>query len=557
MARRSAPSAFLNLVVAHGLQAALASVAVAAAARRGLTTDPEALAALTGAGFLRHAGAPAPAEDTEAVAADPGRLGELYALGLAAEERKRHGIFYTPAWVAAEALRGAPRPGERVFDPACGGGRFLLAAYDTLARHQSPADALSRLRGLDTDPLAVELCRAALYLRAACAPGEPLPVAEAVRTGDLLALHAAGDPPRGLDLVVGNPPYRGGRFSPLAALGAEGRARFRVAEYQVDPYVLFLEAGLAALRPGGRLVMVVPNTFMSNLRTGALRRLLATEACLDDVTELPPEAFGAGVETVIVRATKGGRTPVRVPVRRAEPQDTLPSGTLLVSAEDRAAPWPLLRGLRPVPVRSAQVLGSIAEITRGINPYHHTRHTPEEIRTRVHHADHQAAPDFAPELRGRDLQPFRIDWRGRHWIRYGPWLKEPRDPRFFEGPRLLVRKILGPTLVAAYTDAPFLCDQSIYIAKLQPGQPWPPLALLACLGSRHVAELLRTRHQEHDTLFPQLKVAELRDVPLPAVTPDDQRLTALAAALEAHLAAGAPEDARGPIDAAVEALYLG
>jgi hypothetical protein len=30
---------------------------------------------------------------------------------------------------------------------------------------------------------------------------------------------------------------------------------------------------------------------------------------------------------------------------------------------------------------------------------------------------------------------------------------------------------------------------------------------------------------------------------------------ALAAAVAAHLAAGAPEQARGPIDAAVEALY--
>ncbi len=324
--------------------------------------------------------------------------------------------------------------------------------------------------------------------------------------------------------------------------------------------MLFIEASLAALRPGGHLALVVPNTFMSNLRTGALRRLLRESAEIAAVVELPPETFGAGVETVVLRAVAGGPSRSRVPVLRVGPETpaapgigeiTLPAGT-------STAPWPLQRHGAPTlatPPPGGPVLGDLGELTRGINPYHHTRHTPAEIAARVHHADHAAGPDYTPELRGRDLQPFRIAWQGRHWIRWGPWLKEPRHPRFFEGPRLLVRKILGPTLVAAYTDAPFHVDQSIYILKLRADQPWPPLALLGIVGSRLLADLLRARHQEHDTLFPQLKVAELRAAPLPCVAPDAPAVPALAAAVAAHLAAGAPEQARGPIDAAVEALY--
>lgn len=545
----------------------LGALACAAARLRGLSHTPEALSRLTRSALFEApvAALDAPLEPlVSEIALDPGRLGELSAQALRTDDRKRRGVFYTPAWAADRALdvpTTALGDSGPVLDPACGGGRFLLAAFDRLTDAHGPAGALALIRGLDTDPLAVAVARAALYLRAATRPDEALPVAEAVAQGDLLALHGTGAAPRDFAAVVGNPPYRGGRFSPVDTLGPDGLRRFRSAEYQVDPYVLFVEASLAALRPGGRLALVLPNTFMSNLRTGALRRLLRDAADVEAVLELPAATFGAAVETIVLRAVAGGPSRARVPVLRAVPETAAAPeiGAIGLPAGDPQAPWPLLRrGEATLPAASGgPVLGDLGELTRGINPYHHTRHTPEEIAARVHHADHAAGPEFTPELRGRDLQPFRIAWQGRHWIRWGPWLKEPRHPRFFEGPRLLVRKILGPTLVAAYTDAPFHVDQSIYILKLRADQPWPPLALLGIVGSRVLADLLRARHQEHDTLFPQLKVAELRAAPLPPVSPDAPAVHALATAVAAHLEAGAPESGRGPLDAAVEALYRG
>ncbi len=521
--------------------------------------------------------------EIDAVVADPGRLGELYAAGLHGEDRKRRGVFYTPRHVADAALDALPpsvgpalHPRDRVLDPACGGGRFLIAACDRLAPHVPAVELLGRLHGRDTDPLAVAVTRAALYLRLVEHPGQRLPLSRTIREGDLLAEHGAGDQGADLyDAVVGNPPYRGGRFSPLSGLGTAERRRFRAAEYQVDPYVLFIEAALARLRRGGELALVVPNTFMSNLRTAALRGLLASENRLEAVLELPASTFGAGVETVVIRAMRGGRTPLRVPVMALEDRHasglapcgptrtaTHPAGTLIVPDGDRQAPWPLLRPGAPPALLTggkdragAGTLGDVAEVTRGVNPYHHTTHTPAEIAKRVHHAASKLGPEYVPELRGRDLQPFRTAWNGRHWIRYGPWLKEPRDPRFFDGPRLLVRKILGETLVSAYLDTPFCADQSVYIARLRDGQPWPPLALLACVSCQAVADLLRARHQEHDTLFPQLKVAELRALPLPPVAPDAPAVQALAGAVAAFLAAGAPDDQRPAIDAAAAALY--
>jgi len=227
---------------------------------------------------------------------------------------------------------------------------------------------------------------------------------------------------------------------------------------------------------------------------------------------------------------------------------------------DPEAPLPLTRSPRAAALLAASrrwpaTLGDVTEINRGINPYHHTTHSKARIAARVHHADHRVADDWSPELRGRDLPgAYRLDWKGDHWIHYGPWLKEPRAPRFFRGPRLLVRKILGATLHGVYVEHDAYCDQSVYIARIGPGCPYPAYGLLACINSRLIATLVRTRHQTHRAHFPQLKVGELRGLPLPAVAPDDARWAALAAWAEALQAA--PDDAlREVVEGAVDALY--
>lgn len=493
------------------------------------------------------------AEAGAAAAADPGLLGDAHAELEAGASRRAAGRYYTPDAVADLTLEDFAL-GGRVLDPACGGGRFLLAAL-----RRDPTSA-SRLFGFDVDPLAVATCRAALFLasgpgdyasRVQC--GDPL-LGLAVRRlpetrdlfdgpGDPLApyhpVHRRVDPLADgpYDLVVGNPPYRAGRLGRLGADAALFRRTFAAAEYQLDPYPLFLELALACARPGGDVALVVPNAWMSTLRGGRLRRLLLRDHDLRRLVELPESVFGAGVETVVVFVRREVGTRDRVPVERFDDGALRPAGHVEVPS-DPQAPLALVRDdAAAALVRYASTLrttlGDVAEVTRGINPYHRRMHTPEEIRARIHHADRALDAAFVPEVCGRDLGPYRVVWSGTRFVRYGPWLKEPRHPRFFEGPRLLVRKILGPTLYAAYCDAPLHCDQSVYVARLREGQPWPVGALLACLNSRVLAALVRARHQEDDRLFPQIKVAELRGLPLPDVDPASPKVRSIAdAALE-------------------------
>lgn len=151
---------------------------------------------------------------------DGGRIAFGFAAGT---ERKSTGSYYTPRElveelvesalvpVVAQRLREAKAPGEKerallaikVCDPACGSGHFLLAAARRLGRElarirerdePSPEQVRLAVRevighciyGVDKNPLAVELCKVALWIES-CAPGKPLTFLDhRIKCGDSL-----------------------------------------------------------------------------------------------------------------------------------------------------------------------------------------------------------------------------------------------------------------------------------------------------------------------------------------------------------------------------------
>jgi len=126
---------------------------------------------------------------------------------VAGSERKTTGSYYTPSSlinclldsaldpVVAEALKKPDREKTildlKVCDPACGSGHFLIAAANRLSHHlatartgdEEPSPAARRVAfrdvvshsiyGVDINPMAVELCKVALWLES-IDPGKPL-----------------------------------------------------------------------------------------------------------------------------------------------------------------------------------------------------------------------------------------------------------------------------------------------------------------------------------------------------------------------------------------------
>jgi hypothetical protein len=259
------------------------------------------------------------------VAADA--LGRDLERTLSPEERAR-GAHYTPLDVALGLAErtvdptGARADAPTVWDPACGGGVFLLAAAEVLrAAGRSPHEIVTHLLwGSDTDPAAIAVTEAALVLWAT------LHGAPEARPGDHLAVaDGLAGPPAGESVahVLANPPFQGqlrGRSRRSAAERDQLRRRFGDA---IGPYTdtaaLFLVAATEALAHGGRLAMVLPTSVLASRDAAGARATVEALADLRGLWVAVDPVFEASVDVcapILERRRPDRRARQRPPIER-------------------------------------------------------------------------------------------------------------------------------------------------------------------------------------------------------------------------------------------------
>ncbi len=219
------------------------------------------------------------------------------------DRRRAQGLHVTPRWLA-DRLVGLALPDDAaragtptVCDPACGGGVFLLAAARALHGAGVPRARVVRslLWGADIDPVGVAAAEAALWLWA----GERPPEGRLVVADPLLASHDLWPGAGEFAAVVGNPPFQNQLGRATARSAADQRvlrARFGDAvRAYTDTAWLFLLLACRLVRPGGRVVMVEPQSVVAARDAEAVRRALDDRADLRDLWLDEERIFDAAV----------------------------------------------------------------------------------------------------------------------------------------------------------------------------------------------------------------------------------------------------------------------
>lgn len=214
------------------------------------------------------------------------------------------GEYYTPRAVTQfMTAMIAPRLGEKVLDPACGTGGFLVNTIEFVRAHevQTPdqeAVLQGSINGVEKKPLPHLLCTTNLLLHGLDVPTQ-------VHRDNTLArpLRDYTSKDR-VDVILTNPPFGG---EEERGVETNFPAQFQTRE-TAD---LFLVLIMHLLRDGGRAAMVLPDGFLfgEGIKTRIKEKLL-TECDLHTVVRLPKGVFApyTSINTNLLFFTKGRPT---------------------------------------------------------------------------------------------------------------------------------------------------------------------------------------------------------------------------------------------------------
>ena len=212
------------------------------------------------------------------------------------------GEYYTPRAVTQFIVDIVnPKLGEKVLDPACGTGGFLVSTLENMKKQiTSDADLenlQNNINGVEKKPLPHLLCTTNMILHGIEVPN--------IRHDNTLARPLADyDASDMVDVVVTNPPF-GGTEEPGIEMNFP--ATFRTRE-TAD---LFLVLIMKLLREEGRCGMVLPDGFLFG--EGAKTRIkekLLSEFNLHTIVRLPNGVFSpyTGIRTNLLFFEKGKST---------------------------------------------------------------------------------------------------------------------------------------------------------------------------------------------------------------------------------------------------------
>lgn len=212
------------------------------------------------------------------------------------DARKQAGRVFTPEPVARALAEWAIRsPDDLVLDLGVGEGVFVVAAARRLmALGAAPDQAAGQIVGAELDPHVYAQARRSLERALGSMPPQ-------VTNQDFYALSI---PP--VDAVVGNPPYIRRHY--LAdpdrvrqAAGASDSGRL------ADAYLYFLLRACRALKPGGRLAVIVSASWLDMNYGRALKQSLSQAFKIHLLLGFDGRVFSdALIKPVVVLAEKGG-----------------------------------------------------------------------------------------------------------------------------------------------------------------------------------------------------------------------------------------------------------
>jgi hypothetical protein len=345
--------------------------------------------------------------------------------------------------------------------------------------------------------------------------GQLLPDDEEVRRvnafdwkAEFLEIMKAG----GFDAVIGNPPYVNAweLFANMPSVRdyINRSSVYQTADRHWDLYVLFLERSLQLLREDGRLSFIIPYSYAIQKYAQSSRSLLLRQATIESIADLRSIRVFQSVPVITIIPVVRKSTPSSedfVEILKPTSQPTL---TESVKIE------PSHRILRQTLLNQPDFMFRIdlANEVEGICEKIHKNSTTVGALCLVNYGAQMSSKEkgkFGKEfvlrnsqqtktckrtVSGRNLYRYAVSWAGKYveW-KLSPQMYGPREPAFFETPKLMIRDITGThRLELTFDDTGLYCDHTILCAlRACDVKNWKLLGADAiCISNKYSLELI-------------------------------------------------------------------
>jgi adenine-specific DNA-methyltransferase len=369
----------------------------------------------------------------------------------------------------------------RVLEPACGDAPFLSAFAARYGTHHE-------LVGIDINPAAIQAAK------------KRVPFADFIE-GDFL-LWQPNEP---FDIIIGNPPYGiigDASHYPIYVLKDRKEAyklRFRTWRGKFNVYGAFIEHAVNLLKPGGKLVFVVPASWLVLDDFAKLRAFLSVSGSLH-VYYLGKVFQGRNVSCVVLVLEKGSKG------LRLYDGQTLAVEKPVYQGELIRFETPELLSFE----QSGIPLGSLFEV-------HFAARSPEIRR----HPQTSTKPcdGYVPVLTGRNLKAGWIDYEHCY---SGLWFPKDAAPtlRFFYAfPHIVVGHTKGTKVVAALDERCYPWREEFHLVPKVSRLDLP--AIVKHLNSDPIQKYVQQLYRD---FVPHLTTPMLVRVPIPQFVVGDSQV---------------------------------
>jgi len=281
----------------------------------------------------------------------------------------------------------------------------------------------------------------------------------------------------GFDVVIGNPPYG------VSIKGDERKIILKhldkVPDYEI--YYSFINVSSKLLnRNSGILSYIIPNTYLFNVFAENYRKQLIENWGIKSIIDFTNYSLfnTATVRNSVFVLSKGDKSEKVNYLPTKNPDLDLHSfmnqeiKTLDVDLfKEFSQNWALAFKL---PKNTVNVVASIKKTSKPLNNYFpeisqgliaydkYKGQSQKIIDTRAYHFN-----DYREGLKywlwGGDVIKYSVKWNEKEYIDYSEGIANPRNPKFFNNKRILVREITNPSIFAAITKNELYNDPAILI----------------------------------------------------------------------------------------------